>query len=109
MNESSRIFVAGHRGMVGSAIWRELQARGFRHLLGRTRQELNLLDGPAVRALYQSEQPENVLTAGARVGGIGANNNQPAEYLYENLEIQHNLIEGPRESGLRKLLFLGSS
>ncbi len=105
----ARIYVAGHRGLVGSAIWRELQRRGFRHLLGRTRSELDLLKSEAVRTFYAREKPEYVFVAAAKVGGILANDRLPAEFLYENLQIQNNLIRGAQESGVRKLLFLGSS
>ena len=105
----SRIFVAGHRGLVGSAIWRELEARGFQHLIGRTRAELDLLDAVAVRRFYETEQPEFVFMAAARVGGILANSSRPAEFLFENLQVQNNLIHGAHVAGVRKLLFLGSS
>jgi GDP-L-fucose synthase len=107
--QDSPIFVAGHRGLVGSAIWRNLQARGFTRLLGRTRAELDLLDLSAVRQFYQRERPEFVFVAAAKVGGILANSTQPVEFLYQNLTIQNNLIEGAYEYGVRKLLFLGSS
>jgi len=101
--------VAGHGGLVGSAIWRELQRRGFTHLIGRTHAELDLLDTVAVRDFYTKENPEFVFVAAARVGGILANNNQPAEFLYENLQIQNNLIHGAWMAGVKKLLFLSSS
>ena len=109
MNKSAKIFVAGHRGLVGRAIWRELQSQGFENLLGTSRKELDLLDGGAVCRFYAKEQPEYVIDAAAKVGGILANNNQPASFLYENLQIQNNLIHGAFEAGTRKLLFLGSS
>lgn len=109
MNEHSRIYVAGHRGLVGSAIWRELQAQGFRHLIGRTRQELDLLDAEAVGRFFAQERPEFVFVAAARVGGILANDRQPADFLYENLQIQNHLIHGAGRAGVKKLLFLGSS
>jgi GDP-L-fucose synthase len=109
MNKSAKIFVAGHRGLVGSAIWRELQGQGFQNVVGRSRKELDLLDAAAVRQFYAKEQPEYVIDAAAKVGGILANNNQPASFLYENLQIQNNLIHGAYEAGTRKLLFLGSS
>ena len=105
----ARIYVAGHRGLVGSAIWRELQRRGFTALIGRTHAELDLLDGPAVRKFYASEKPEYVVDAAARVGGILANDQHPAEFLYQNLQIQSNLIHEAHQAGVRKLLFLGSS
>jgi GDP-L-fucose synthase len=95
--------------MVGSAIWRELERQGFRHLIGRARTELDLLDGPAVARFYEQERPEYVFVAAARVGGIQANDTRPAEFLYENLQIQNHLIHGAWKAGVRKLLFLGSS
>ncbi len=106
---NSRVYVAGHRGLVGSAIWRYLERAGFTQLLGRTRAELDLLDTAAVRDFYRRELPEYVLIAAAKVGGIAANNSQPVAFLYENLVIQNNLIHGAYESGVKKLLFLGSS
>ena len=109
MNEESRIYVAGHGGLVGSALWRELQRLGCRNLLGRTRQELNLLDEVAVRRFYAVARPEYVFVAAAKVGGILANDRQPADFLYENLQIQNHLIHGAWQAGVKKLLFLGSS
>jgi GDP-L-fucose synthase len=109
MTPDSAIFVAGHRGMVGSALWRELQRQGFRNLLGRTRAEVDLLDTAAVRRFYAETKPEFVFIAAAKVGGILANDKHPATFLYENLQIQNNLIQGAREAGVKKLLFLGSS
>ena len=105
----ARIYVAGHRGLVGSAIWRELLRRGFTGLIGRARAELDLLDGVAVRAFYALAKPEYVVDAAAKVGGILANDQHPAEFLFQNLQIQNNLIDGARQAGVRKLLFLGSS
>ena len=105
----ARIYVAGHGGLVGSAIWRELERQGFRRLIGRTRAELDLLDTGAVRDFYAAEKPEYVFVAAAKVGGIHANSTQPAQFLYENLQIQNNLIHGAYRSGVKKLLFLGSS
>jgi len=109
MNQHSRIYVAGHRGLVGSAIWRELQRQGFDNLISRTRQEVNLLDAAAVKKFFAEVKPEFVFIAAAKVGGIGANDTQPASFLFENLQIQDNLIETSRELGVQKLLFLGSS
>lgn len=106
---NARIYVAGHRGMVGSAIWRKLQQHRCTHLIGKTHAELELLDAAAVRAVYQQEKPEYVFVAAARVGGILANSTQPAQFIYENLTIQNNLLEGAYEAGVKKLLFLGSS
>jgi GDP-L-fucose synthase len=105
----ARIYVAGHRGLVGSAIWRELQRRGFTGLIGRTHAELDLLDGAAVRVFYAQAKPEYVVDAAAKVGGILANDQHPAEFLFQNLQIQNNLIDGACHASVRKLLFLGSS
>jgi GDP-L-fucose synthase len=101
--------VAGHRGMVGSAIWRELQRQGFNGLTGRTRAELDLLDARAVNSFFAGEKPEYVFVAAAKVGGIHANNTQPADFLYDNLQIQNNLIHAAFLNKVKKLLFLGSS
>ncbi len=109
MKESSRIYVAGHRGLVGSAIWRGLQKQGFKNLIGRTRQEVNLLDAAAVKYFFGEANPEFVFVAAAKVGGILANDTQPASFLFENLQIQDNLIHTACEAGVKKLLFLGSS
>jgi GDP-L-fucose synthase len=106
---TAKVYVAGHRGLVGSAIWRGLQSQGFSRLIGRTHTELNLLDAAAVRGFYESTRPEYVFVAAARVGGIHANSSQPAEFLFENLQIQNNLIHGAYAAGVKKLLFLGSS
>jgi GDP-L-fucose synthase len=103
------IYVAGHRGLVGSAIWRELQRRGFTHLLGKSHAEMDLLDSEAVRSFFQREKPQYVFVAGAKVGGILANDTYPAQFLYENLQIQNNLIHNAHLAGVKKLLFLGSS
>ena len=105
----SRVYVAGHCGLVGSAIWRSLEQAGFTALIGRSRAELDLLDGVAVREFYRREQPEYVFIAAAKVGGILANSQQPVAFLYENLVIQNHLIHGAYEFGVRKLVFLGSS
>jgi GDP-L-fucose synthase len=109
MNENSRIYVAGHRGLVGSAIWRELQRQGFKNLIGRSRSEVNLLDTAAVQNFFAKTKPEFVFVAAAKVGGIHANNAQPAEFLFENLQIQNHLVHAAWQTGVRKLLFLGSS
>ncbi|EIL97161.1 MULTISPECIES: GDP-L-fucose synthase family protein [Rhodanobacter] len=106
---SSRIYVAGHRGMVGSAIVRRLQAEGFNNLALRTRQELDLTDQHAVEAFFATERPEYVFLAAAKVGGIHANNAYPAEFLRDNLAIQTNVIHSAWKQGAKKLLFLGSS
>ena len=107
--KNARIYVAGHRGLAGSAIWRELYRQGFSHLIGRTRSELNLLDAVAVREFFAAEKPEHVFIAAAKVGGILANSTEPASFLFENLQIQNNLIHHSYLSGVKKLLFLGSS
>ena len=109
MNVSSRIYVAGHRGLVGSAIWRELEKQGFKNLIGRTRREVDLTDTQAVDRFYEETQPEYVFVAAAKVGGILANDSRPGDFLFENLRIQNNLIDGARRAGVKKLLFLGSS
>jgi GDP-L-fucose synthase len=107
--KNARIYVAGHRGLVGSAIWRRLEQLGFTHLIGRSHAELDLLDAVAVREFYRREQPEYVFIAAAKVGGILANSQQPVAFLYDNLQIQNNLIHTAHQNGVRKLLFLGSS
>ncbi len=109
INQDSRIYVAGHRGLVGSAIWRELERAGFRHLIGKTHAELELLDPAAVDRFYADEKPDYVFIAAARVGGILANNSYPAQFIYENLQMQNSLIHGAWKAGVKKLLFLGSS
>ena len=109
INQGSRIYIAGHRGLVGSAIWRELERTGFRHLIGKSHAELELLDPAAVNHFYATERPDGVIIAAARVGGILANSTYPAQFLYENLQIQNNLIHGAWQAGVKKLLFLGSS
>jgi GDP-L-fucose synthase len=109
MNQDSRIFVAGHSGLVGSAITAYLEQQGFRNLLKRTRAELDLLDTRAVRAFFATEMPEYVFLAAAKVGGILANNTYPADFLRENLFLQTNVMEASRQAGVRRLMFLGSS
>lgn len=109
MNSNSRIFVAGHRGLVGSAICRELERAGYTNIIKKTRADLDLLDPGAVERFYESARPDYVFVAAAKVGGILANDQQPAEFLYENLQIQNNLIHGAHRAGVKKLLFLGSS
>jgi GDP-L-fucose synthase len=109
INPADRIFVAGHRGMAGSAICRALQLAGYTQLLTASREELDLLDGPAVEGWFAEHKPTVVVLAAARVGGIHANNTYPADFLLENLKIQTNVIETAWRSGVRRLLFLGSS
>ena len=109
MQKSEKIFVAGHRGMVGSALIRALEVAGFSKLLKRDRSELDLGDSAAVSKFFAKEKPEVVIFAAAKVGGIKANNDQPVEFLLENLRVQSNVIAAAHENGARKLLFLGSS
>jgi GDP-L-fucose synthase len=109
MKTDSRIFVAGHCGLAGSAICRELERTGHTGLLRRARAGLDLLDAAAVDRFYAETRPEYVFVAAAKVGGILANSRQPATFLFENLQIQNNLIHGAWKAGVRKLLFLGSS
>jgi len=107
--KTSRIYVAGHRGLVGRALWRELDRQGFSNLIGRTRAELDLTDTLAVRRFFEEQRPEHVILAAARVGGILANDSEPVPFLLENLQIQNNVIQESHRCGVRKLLFLGSS
>ena len=109
MNEDDKIFVAGHRGMVGQAIVKKLISAGFTQLITRTRQQLDLCDAAAVDAFYRTEQPAIVIIAAARVGGIHANSHYPAEFLHENLAIAHNLIHSAHVHNAKRVLFLGSS
>lgn len=109
MKKDSKIYIAGHHGLVGSAIVRQLQKSGYSNLLLRTREELELLDTAAVKAFFEKEQPEYVFLAAARVGGILANNTMPADFIRENLIVQTNVLHQAHESGVQKLLFLGSS
>ena len=109
MERDAKIYVAGHRGLVGSALVRRLQKGGYRNLVTRTSQELDLTDQAAVFNFYQSEKPEYVFMAAAKVGGIHANNTYPADFIYRNLIIECNLIHGAYQQGVKKLLFLGST
>ena len=109
MRPDARIFVAGHRGLVGSAICRELARAGYRNVLTRTRAELDLTDAGAVTAFFAAERPEFVFLAAAKVGGILANNTYPADFVRDNLLIQNNVIDASYRSGVDRLLFLGSS
>ena len=109
IQKSDKIFVAGYRGMVGSAITRALEAAAFTNLLKRDRSTLDLEDSVAVAKFFQKEKPAIVIFAAAKVGGIKANNDSPVEFLLENLRVQNNVISAAHESGVRKLLFLGSS
>jgi GDP-L-fucose synthase len=109
MNPDSRIFIAGHRGLVGSAIHRELLRRGYSRILTRTHEELDLCDEVAVDTFFSHERPDFVFLAAAKVGGILANNSYPADFIRDNLIIQTNVIEASRNAGVKRLLFLGSS
>jgi GDP-L-fucose synthase len=109
MKPSDKIYVAGHRGLVGSAIVRLLRTRGFNHLITRLRSELDLRDQSAVRSFFAQEKPDIVVLAAARVGGIKANTDAPVEFLIENVQVQNNAISAAYDSGVRKLMFLGSS
>jgi len=109
MEKNSKIFVAGHRGLVGSAIVRELTHKGYTNIITRTHAELELMDAEAVRDFFEKEKPEYVFLAAARVGGIMANNTYPADFIRENLIVQTNVIHQSHVSGVQKLLFLGSS
>ncbi|MBP2639084.1 MAG: fcl [Firmicutes bacterium] len=109
MDQTAKIYVAGHRGLVGSALVRALQAKGFGNLLLRTSRELDLTRQSAVEHFFRAERPDYVFLAAARVGGIWANSTQPAEFIYQNLMIEANIIQAAKETGVRKLLFLGSS
>jgi GDP-L-fucose synthase len=109
VEKNAKIFVAGHNGMVGSAIWRALQADGFNNLIGKRSTELDLRNQAAVEAFFEAEKPEYVVLAAAKVGGILANNIYRAEFLYDNLAIQNNVIHYAYKNGVKKLLFLGSS
>lgn len=109
LSKDSKIYVAGHRGLVGSAIWENLKARGYSNLVGRTHKELDLLDPVAVKAFFDEEQPDAVVLAAAHVGGIMANLTYRADFIYRNLQIQQNVIGESWKHGVKKLLFLGST
>ena len=109
MDKNAKIFVAGHRGMVGSAIVRRLQAAGYSNVITRSRSELNLLDQAAVHAFMAEQKPDYLFIAAAKVGGIQANNTYRADFLYQNLVIEANLIHGAHMAGTQALMFLGSS
>ncbi len=109
MKKDSKIYVAGHLGLVGSAIWKNLLNKGYINLIGKSIKELNLLDQNAVKDFFESEKPEYVFLAAAKVGGIVANNTYRADFIYENLVIQNNIIHNAWKSGVKKLLFLGST
>ena len=109
MNKATKIYIAGHMGMVGSAVWRALESKGYTNLIGKTFEDLDLRNQNAVNDFYKLEQPEAVIDAAAKVGGILANNDFPYEFLMENMQIQNNLIDGAFKTGIEKFIFLGSS
>ncbi len=109
MNENSKIYIAGHNGLVGSAIWKNLLSKGYTNLVGRSHSELDLMDGAAVKRFFDEEKPDYVVLAAAYVGGIVANNTYRADFIYRNLQIQNNVIGESYRHRVQKLLFLGSS
>ncbi|MBT3612604.1 MAG: GDP-L-fucose synthase [Flavobacteriales bacterium] len=109
MNKKTKIYIAGHRGMVGSAVWRALKQKGYVNLLGKKSSELDLRNQQVVNDFYNQEKPEVVIDAAAKVGGILANNDYPYQFLMENMQIQNNLIDGALNAGIEKFIFLGSS
>ena len=109
MEKTDKIYVAGHRGLVGSAIVRSLKEKGYENVIGRTHKELDLTNQAAVREFFQQEKPDVVVLAAAKVGGINANNTAPAEFAYENMQIQCNVIKSSHDFKVKKLLFLGST
>lgn len=109
INKTSKIYIAGHNGMVGAAIWRQLQADGYTHLVGRSSKELDLREQSDVKAFFEEEKPDVVIDAAARVGGILANNSFPYQFLMENMQIQNNLIDTALKLDVEKFIFLGSS
>lgn len=109
MNPDSKIYVAGHRGLVGSAIWKQLESKGYRNLIGCSSSELDLTDAVATEQFFEQEQPEFVFLAAAHVGGIMANTTYRADFIYKNLQIQQNVIFNAYKHGVKKLLFLGST
>mmetsp|Transcript_31443 Transcript_31443/g.36685 ORF Transcript_31443/g.36685 Transcript_31443/m.36685 type:complete len:317 (-) Transcript_31443:102-1052(-) len=109
MNKNTKIYIAGHRGMVGSAVWRALEKKGYTSLIGKSSKELDLRSQQEVAEFFNEEKPEVVIDAAARVGGILANNSYPYQFLMENMQIQNNLIDTSMKSGVEKFVFLGSS
>ena len=108
-HKDQKIYVAGHRGMVGSAIVRNLESKGYSNIVARTHAALDLTDQAEVAAFFEEEKPDQVYLAAAKVGGIHANHTYPAEFIYDNLMVQNNVIHQAFKSGVKKLLFLGSS
>ena len=106
MNKTDKIYIAGHRGLVGSAIWKNLESKGYKNLIGRTRKELDLLDVNAVKRFFDEIQPEYVILAAAKVGGIVANNTYRADFIFENIQIQQNIIGESFRHQVKKLVFL---
>jgi GDP-L-fucose synthase len=109
MNKATKIYIAGHNGMVGSAVWRALEKKGYTNLIGKTSKELDLKKQQSVLDFFANEKPAVVIDAAAKVGGILANNDYPYQFLMENMQIQNNLIDGAFQSGIDKFIFLGSS
>jgi GDP-L-fucose synthase len=109
LQKEDKIFVAGHRGLVGSALVRQLRSKGYENLILKSRSEVDLMNQSAVEEFFKREKPEVVILAAAKVGGIHANNTYPAEFIYENMQIQNNVIHMSHVYGVKKLLFLGST
>src|ERR1700743_1617610 len=109
MTKTDKIYIAGHRGLVGSALLRLLQKEGYNNIITKTSAELDLREQQAVRNFFEKEKPQYVFLAAAKVGGIYANNTYPAQFLYDNLALQNNVIQEAYRTGVTKLLFLGSS
>ena len=109
IEKTDKIYVAGHRGLVGSAIVRNLQEKGYQNIIGRSHKELDLTNQAQVQAFFEKEAPDIVVLAAAKVGGINANNTAPADFAYENMQIQCNVIKSAHDIGVKKLLFLGST
>lgn len=109
ISKQSKIYIAGHNGMVGSAIWRQLEQKGYHNLVGRSSKELDLRDQHAVMSFFKNEKPDVIIDAAAKVGGILANNNFPYQFLMENMQIQNNLIDSSLKNDIEKFIFLGSS
>ena len=109
MDKNIKIYIAGHRGLVGSAIKREFEKKGYTNLIYKTHKELDLTDSNAVKDFFEKEKPDWVIQAAAKVGGIQGNNTYPVEFMLENLKIQNNIIENSYKNNVKKFMFLGSS
>ena len=109
ITKNSKIYIAGHKGMVGSSVWRALESKGYSNLIGKTSANLDIRNQQAVLDFYNQEKPDLVIDAAAKVGGILANNDYPYQFLMENIQIQNNLIDGALKAGIDKFIFLGSS